>query len=337
MPLSESRASPTLVDVARAAGVSPSTASRVLNGGKPVSPSLTARVTEAAGRLGYVANVTARALRGRRNVLALIADDIGAESIGEMMAAMEAAARRAGAVATVSAGGGDHRRQMRLLDTVRALRPLALILTGTWIAAPELQLELEEELRSFVENEDGRVVLIGEPRLPYPTVSFDEHAIGVLIARHMTRRRLRSAVILAGPPNHHSMRDRTAGIQVVLAETGVDDVRILRSREDPQAAAEVLRRALRRRVPDAVLAANDRLATGALHALEDAGLGVPENVTVSGIDDIPIAQDLFPGLTTVALPFAAVGEEAVRLAVWGSSPAPIRTLFGGHLVVRESS
>lgn len=335
MPRSEPRDSPTLVDVARAAGVSPSTASRVLNGGKPVSAALAARVTKAAGRLGYVANVSARALRGRRNVLALIADDIGSEAVGEMMAAMEAAARRTGAVATVSAGGGDPLRQLNLVETVCARRPLALVLTGVWSAAPQIRQELGRALRSFVE-EDGRVVLIGQPRLPYSTVSFDEHGIGVLIARHMTRRPLRSAVILAGPANHDAFRERTAGFQTVLAEAGVDDVRILASGTDPEHAASVLRPALDRGVPDGVLAASDRLATGVLHALEDAGLRVPEDVAVSGVDDIPIARDLTPGLTTVALPFAAVGEEAVRLAMLGPSPVPVRTLFGGQLIVRES-
>lgn len=331
------RKSPTLADVASVAGVSKSTASRVLHGGKTVSASLTTRVLDAARTLGYVPDIPAQALRGRRDVLGFLADDVGTEAVGAMVTSMERAAHRLGLVATVSAAGGDPLRQLALLDTVRALRPRALILTGTWLVAPEIQTELERALGEYTEDGDTRIVIIGRPRAPFPSVGLDDYGAGLEMSQHLARLPLRSVVVLGGPLHHHAYRDRIVGFRQGLTEAGVTDVRVVHCRASRDAAAQALTHVLGEHVPDAVLAVNDRIATGALHALEDAGLRVPEDVALSGIDDIPLAQDLTPALTTIAFPFAGAGREAVRIAT-SDQPAhvPLRTVLGGRLMVRES-
>lgn len=319
------------------AGVSKATASRVLHGGKAVSAPLTARVLDAARDLGYVPDKAAQALRGRRDVLALLADDVGSEAVGAMVTALELAAHRLGLVATVSAAGGDPMQQLQLLDTVRALRPRALILTGTWLTAPQIQTGLARALDAYMRDDDSRVVMIGRPHSPYPSIGFDDYGAGLEMAQHMTRRSPQSVVLLGGPAHHHAYRDRLVGFREGLSEAGVADLRVVHCRASPEAAAQALTEELGQRVPDTVLAVNDRIATGALHALEDAGLSVPDDVALTGIDDIPLAQDLTPALTTIAFPFASAGREAVRIATSDSpGDVPGRTVLGGRLVVRES-
>ncbi|WP_225636601.1 LacI family DNA-binding transcriptional regulator [Streptomyces solaniscabiei] len=332
------RSSPTLSKVAAAAGVSKATASRVLHGGKQVSPDLTARVHSAARELGYVPDIAAQALRGRRDVLALLADDVGTEAVGAMVTALERAAHRDGLVATVSAAGGNPVQQLQLLNTVRAMRPRGLILTGTWLTAPEIQDELRQSLDAYTRDGDSRLVVIGRPHSHYPSIGFDDYGAGVAVAQHMARRHLRSVAVLGGPRHHHAYRDRTVGFREGLTEAGVHHIHVTHSQASPSGAAQALADALREHgVPDAVLAVNDRIATGALHALRDAGLDVPGDVALTGIDDIPLAQDLSPALTTIAFPFDIAGREAVRI-VTSDRPqdTPRRTVLGGHLVVRDS-
>ncbi|MFD7135824.1 LacI family DNA-binding transcriptional regulator [Streptomyces sp. NPDC059894] len=249
----------------------------------------------------------------------------------------ERAAHHLGLVATVSAAGGDPGQQLALLDTVRTLRPRALILTGTWPAAPEIQTELRKALDDHTQDGGTRIVVIGRPRSPFPSIGFDDYGAGLEMAQHMTRLPLRSVVVLGGPRHHHAYRDRIAGLRQGLAEADVTGIRVEHCRAARAAAAEALADVLSGHVPDAVLAVNDRIATGALHALEDAGLRVPDDVALSGVDGIPLAQDLTPALTTIAFPFGSAGREAVRIATADRpTDVPLRTVLGGQLIVRES-
>ncbi|ADI11753.1 LacI family transcriptional regulator [Streptomyces bingchenggensis BCW-1] len=302
-----------------------------------MSKALTDRVFSAARDLGYVPDKAAQALRGRRDVLALLADDVGSEAVGAMVTALEQAAHRLDLAATVSAAGGDPDRQLQLLNTVRALRPKALILTGTWLVAPQIQAELKHALNAYERDGDSRVVMIGRPHTRYPTIGFDDYGAGLEVAQHIARRAPRSVVLLGGPAHHDAYRDRLGGFREGLSAANVTDLRVVHCPTSPSAVARALTDELGRSRPDAVLAVNDRVATGALHALQEAGFEVPGDVALTGVDDIPLAQDLTPALTTIAFPFASVGREAVRLATSGDlDDIPRRTVLGGRLIVRES-
>jgi len=326
----------TLSDVAAAAGVSASTASRVLNGGKPVSADLDARVREAAARVGYVSNTVASAMRGRSGLLAILTDELGAEALAELAIAAGEAATAVELSTTVSSAGVEPEQQLLALRVLRSLRPRALVLTGGWISEASIRGAVEDELSGFVDDEDGAVVVMGPPVLPYPTVSFDDFGDGKLIARHMAAEGGSSALVLAGPSTNESYRRRAAGILAGLDESGVHDVRVLHSENESRAAEDVIVRHITASTPEMILCVNDRLALGAYAAVDDLGLRVSQDVTLSGMDDLPVAHQLTPSLTTIVHPLREAGSLVVALALQVTG-AHERRVLPGALVIRDSS
>ncbi|MGW9111662.1 LacI family DNA-binding transcriptional regulator [Microbacterium sp. NPDC055683] len=327
----------TLSDVAAAAGVSPSTASRVLNGGKPVSADLEHRVRSAAAQIGYVSNAAASAMRGRSGLLAILTDELGAEALAELAIAAGAVATAAGLTTSVSSAGARPSQQILAIRVLRSLRPRAVVLTGGWISDPAIRPALEQELAEYVDRDEGVVVVMGPDVLPYPTVGFDDFGDGAAVARHLAAGGGRRALVLAGPRTHGGYRARAEGMLTALREAGVDDVRVVHTaNESDHAEAGVLEHAVDA-APDLLLCVSDRLALGAYAALDGLGLRIPEDVAICGIDDIPVASQLTPGLTTVAHPLLEAGELVVSMATSGEADAAERRVLPGSLVVRESS
>jgi LacI family transcriptional regulator len=327
-----------LVDVARTAGVSPSTASRVLNGGKPVSAALEQRVLTVARELGYAPNLAARALRGSRNTVALVVDDVTTASIGAIVASMESAARSSGSIVTVSASGTDTLRQLSSIRVLAALRPRAMVLTGRWVEAAELEGGLEEELEQYVAA-GGHVVVIGSSGMPYPSVVVSDFANARRMGVHMASLERSSYLIVAGPQDHPALAARTAGFIDGLTASGIarEAIEVVHCGMTRESATRATADAYDAARHDALLAANDVLAFGAMSELEQRGLAIPGDVCISGVDDLPLARDVTPGLTTIALPFDEIGRAALRLATEGPDVAGARIEFTGSLVLRGST
>ncbi|WP_460797717.1 LacI family DNA-binding transcriptional regulator [Microbacterium sp. GXF0217] len=323
--------------MARAAGVSASTASRVLNGGKPVSEDLDARVRQAAADVGYVSNAVASAMRGRRGLLAILTDELGVEALAELSIAAGEAATAAGLTTTVSSAGTEPQQQIFALQVLRSLRPRAIVLTGAWVSEPSIRAELESELDAFVQHENGTVVVLGPAVLPYPSVSFDDYEDGRMVAHHVATGGGRSALILAGPATNESGRLRAEGIEAGLREAGINDIHTLHSRNESGDAEAVVSSYVLSAAPDMILCVNDRLALGAYAAIDGLGLQLPQDVSLSGIDDLPVAHDLEPPLTTVAHPLREAGELVVQLALQGGTASEHRELLPGRLIIRGST
>jgi LacI family transcriptional regulator len=175
--------------------------------------------------------------------------------------------------------------------------------------------------------------------MPFDAIGFDDEGTAREVAVHVAGAGHRNVVILAGDRDRTSFAARAAGFVAGLRENGVapGGIRVVGcevSREGGYAAA---RRLLARTAgrPDAIVAANDLIAIGALSALRAEGVPVPGEVSVTGFDDIELAADVTPRLTTAALPLAEAGAGAIRMAL---SPAavPRTRIMRGHLVVRES-
>lgn len=329
----------TLHDVAAAAGVSVSTASRVLGGSsRTVAPQYQERVLAAAAALRYTADASARAMRRASDSITLIVDDLTTPSIGMVVAAMEREARTAGAFVTVSSTGGTPARQLETVRRLRALRPRAIVFTSSRLPADLAGGRLLGELHGYA-RDGGRVVLVGDTDMPFDSISFDNHGAARALGEYVAGAGHRDVVILAGESARSNVTARATGFAEGLRAGGVaaDRIRTVHcevSRAGGAAAARGLLPGLAG--VDAVMAANDLIAIGAMSALRAAGVSVPEDVSVTGFDDIQLAVDVTPRLTTVALPLAEVGAEAIRLAVRdGAEPA--HTSVGGRLVVRDSA
>ncbi|WP_199044473.1 LacI family DNA-binding transcriptional regulator [Glycomyces salinus] len=326
----------TLRDVAQAAGVSPSTASRVLNGGElRVSERLSARVLAVAEALGYVSNQAAQALRGRRTAVMLLASDPRTASVAAIAAGMEAAGRERGALVSIVGVGSGAAAHRTALEVLHGLRPRALVVTSASFAdVPSDQIL--PELERFRADGCG-VVFIGEHDTPFPAVRFDDIELGRTVGRYMGGLgRSRAAVLTT--PLHPALESRTVGFVRGLSERGFDpgSVTIERCEITREGGRDAARRLSRLRPrPDLVLAGNDVLAIGALNAFRHSGIEVPTDIALSGVDDIPLARDVTPALTTVALPFEEAGEMALEMAL---APEPPRDfVLSGRLIVRAST
>ncbi len=320
----------TLSDVAKIAGVSPSTASRVLNGGANVSDSLRVRVLAVADSLGYVSNLAAQALRGRRRAVFTLVPDPRTFPIATQAAAVEEAARDQGVLASIVMIGRDTATHVSTIRALRTLRPHAMIVSYT----ESDTVTVGPELQRFV-DEGGRVVTIGEPGLGFPTVSHNDRANVVQMGEHlMSLGRRRPAIVT----DRGLLRHRVEEMLASFARHGIDPATVpveeagLTSADAREATRRLLDGGSR---PDLIYASNDVLALGVLDALADAGVAVPDQIAVAGHDDIPLAHDATPGLTTVALDFAGAGRAALAMVLSDDQPAD--TILPGRLVIRAST
>jgi LacI family transcriptional regulator len=330
----------TLHDVAARAGVSVATASRVIGGGtRTVAPDLARRVLAAAAELDYTADASARAMRRRSDAVTLVADDLTTPSIALMVAAMERQARADGAFVSVASTHGAPDRQVETIRRLRALRPRVLVLTSGRIGADTAGGRVLGELNAYVAD-GGRVVIVGDTDLPFDSISFDNHGSARLMGRHLADTGHRRVVILGGPRGQAATGARVDGFIDGLRDGGVArrGIRVLHGPVTRQGGADAVGKAISGGVGDvdAIVATNDTIAIGALTALRDAGIRVPEDVSLSGFDDIPLAADVTPRLTTIALPLAEGGVEAIRFATSDRS-GTAHLLLRGHLVVRDST
>lgn len=329
----------TLHDVAREAGVSLATASRVLNGSaRRVAESYRERVQEAAARLGYTANLSAQATaRGTSATVALLVADITDPYFGQVAAGVARGADEAGLVMTIAVTGRDHEREAHHLHALRGQRPRGLILASTRTMGSAAHPALQRELEALAAL-GGRVVAIGRGAPGLRAISVDNRggarALGVALARHGYRK----AVLLAAAEGLLSSDDRVEGFTAGFTAGGATVLRVHRSsfnREDgEQAMAEALTAGVE--PGTVVFAASDTAAIGAMAAIRAAGRSVGVDIALAGFGDIQTSSDVTPTLTTVQVPLEQIGYLALRAAVetdWN----PDSAVTGFHVQLRDST
>jgi LacI family transcriptional regulator len=311
--------SSTLAEVARRAEVSLATASRVLNGStRGVTPELRARVLEAAEELRYVPNAHAQALaRASTRMVGVIVHDVGDPYFAEISRGILRVATDAGRLVMICNTYRDTARELEYVATLRAHRVEALVLAGSGIDDQDFSKAMAAQLNAFA-TAGGRVALIGRHLFPGDAVMPDNVGGGRDLARALLRLGHRRIGVITGPPQLTTTRDRLDGFRGALEEAGVElpGAHVLSSdftREGgATAAAELLDRA-----PDltAVFGMNDAVAIGVLRELRARGARVPDDVSVAGFDDMPVAADVTPALSTVRVPMAELGARAMSLAL----------------------
>lgn len=301
----------TLLEVARAAGVTAATVSNVMRGKGKVGAQTKERVLAAAQDLGYRPNLNARALaEGRPSTIALVVSSIANPFYPEFALAVERAVRQRGYFLLVCNTNDDPEQERAYLDAVGgSLAHGVLVMNADFV-----QLDALQALR-----ERGVPVVLcmwehpAEPP-PLPSIAVDFELAGRIAAEHLLKlghRRI-GAVVGSEATGNHIWRYR--GFSEALARAGVvhtpADVRF---GHDTIEAGRSAAHALLAAVPDltALFASNDLPAIGALQAAADLGLAVPRELSVVGITDIQLAAEVRPALTTVAVPTA----EAASLAV----------------------
>jgi LacI family transcriptional regulator len=329
-----------LADVAERAGVSLATASRALAGREGVSEQVANRVREVSRDLGYVANLHARTLAGgSTSTVGLIVHQIDDPYFSEIASAVIKAAGQQGLMVQICHSARDPRQELKQIRNLIAQRVGVLIVAGSGYTDPSLEADSKAELSAF-QDAGGRVAVIGRHFLSADAVLPDNEAAGDTIADHVLSLGHREIAVAAGPKRLTTVVDRLAGVESALRRKGLSlaDLLVVETdftRDGGRGAAEQILRDRPRTT--AIIALNDAMAIGVLSMLRSQGISVPDQISVTGFDDVAVAADLAPSLTTVRLPMAEMGQLALTLALKPRSSRFRRKSTGHVLVVRDST
>ncbi|MFG2945849.1 LacI family DNA-binding transcriptional regulator [Streptomyces adustus] len=332
-------AGPTLAVVAREAGVSVPTASKVVNGRDDVAPDTRRRVTEALDRLGYVRRPRFDTVRTPR-LVDLVVPALDGPRSGAVLHGVEEAAQDTGLDVVVSADAprpGAARAQRGWLDRLTA-RGSAGVLLNLAEPTPSQYARLDQ-LRIPYVLIDPAV----EPPPGVVSVGAANWQGGVTATEHLLSLGHERIAVIAGPRRTLCAGARIAGYRSALASAGLRlRPEYLRHGRADEAGARIrMRELLDLPVPPtAVFVCSDRMALGVYQALTERDLTVPHDVSVVGFDDLPEARWASPSLTTVRQPLAEMAATALRLLVRmadGHRPEGTRTELSTRLVERSST
>ncbi|QFY14680.1 LacI family DNA-binding transcriptional regulator [Nonomuraea phyllanthi] len=322
-----------LMDVAVRAGVSAMTVSRVLNAPDRVKAETRARVLAAVRELDYRPNQAARQLvTGRSGVLGVVSIDTTLYGPASTLYCIEQAARNAGFNVSIASLPSLTRRSME--EGVERLR--AQSVDGVIIVAPH---ESAADGLRHLPPEMPVVAVDAGDDIPVPVAKVDQRAGAVRATRHLLSLGHRTVWHVAGPADWLDANGRIEGWREVLASADRPVPEVLRGDWSSRSGYQLGQRLAPDPEVTAVFVANDQMALGVVRALREAGRRVPEEVSVSGFDDIPESAYFWPPLTTVRQDFGEVGRHAFHLLLdrmAGTEPDQ-RRLIEPELVVREST
>jgi LacI family transcriptional regulator len=298
----------TIRDVARRAGVSVATVSRVFNASGPVREETRRRIHDVARELRYVPDPAARSLTMRRTgAIGVILPDLYGEFFSEVIRGIDQTARRHGYHLLVSSSHNDRREIEAAVQAMRG-RVDGLLLMSPGLDGEDLAANLP----------DGHPVVLlncAARGAPFHALNIDNFGGAAAMVRHLLALGHRAIAIIKGAERNFDARERLRGYRAALRGGGGEGDRRWEADGDftESAGYDGARRlvALKRR-PRAIFAANDSMAIGALSALREAGVEVPGEVAVAGFDDIPMARYMSPPLSSVHVPINGLGERATE-------------------------
>jgi DNA-binding LacI/PurR family transcriptional regulator len=306
-------------DVARLAGVSAGTASRVLSGSSyPVSDRARQRVEEAAHALNYVTNSAARALvTGRSEIVGAIVHDITDPFFSAVVRGLQDAAVAAGLVVLVGNDDRDAAKLEGYLTMLLSQKPTGVVLIGGQLRDPAATLPVALAVQRM--SEQGvPVVAVGRYELDIPHVAVDDVAAAECAVSHLTALGHRRIAFLGGPLNSTTVQDRYSGYSAALMRIGepLDEQLVIQTPLTLEGGAQAITRLVAAGAPfTAVFCATDEVAFGAMSALRELGLRVPTDVSVAGFNDVVMSAHSDPPLTTIHVPARDLGLAAWRLLV----------------------
>ncbi|MDQ6633930.1 MAG: LacI family transcriptional regulator [Gemmatimonadota bacterium] len=336
----------TLHDIAKRCKVSTATVSAVVNGAEWVSEKTRARVQRAVDEMGYHPNQFARGLKRREgHAVGVIVSDLTNPFFTQVVRSLSHALHEAGRA--MSLCDSDHRHDLGE-ENLRMLvegQIVGLVIIGDSVP--------ENTLHAFMKHR-GRVPVIAierEYQLPGVSCLLVDSELGAYTAtRHLVERGCERIAMITGPATGpgsatYGRAQRYDGYLRALAASGraAEPELVVDGNFRYESGRAAMRRllALNGRRPDAVFAANDMMALGAMSVIREAQLRVPDDVALVGFDNVPMTALMMPGLTTMAMPMSELGGAAARLleqqlALAGRHQSE-RHIFSAELIVRDSS
>jgi DNA-binding LacI/PurR family transcriptional regulator len=331
----------TLRDVARLAGVSVSTASIALAGSERVSPSTKEAVLRAAAQLRYIPNSPGRALRSSRvGAIAVVIPHTSHHVFThpifmDLLEGVTAVADELRLTTILSTGLNAQDEAPAYLRILQARQADGVIVASA---------SVDDENVDRLVASGYPVTLVGRrPHRPnLHCVGIDDFNGGLRATEHLIAvHGYRRIAHIAGPLAHQSAIDKVEGYRAALGKAGIayDDTMVIESDYTQEGGYEACARLLDSGRPEAIVAANDQMAFGAIEAMRDRGLDAPQDIAIVGYDDIGLARVMQPQLTTVQADLVEVGRlaaERLLALLDGEEPSPVQRELPTMLVVRSS-
>jgi len=325
----------TVLDVAKRAGVSPMTVSRVVNGSGPVSPKLRARVEKALKETGYVPNTVARNLRTKRtDTIGLVMPDITNPFFTHVVRGVEVAARAAGLLLLLTNTDQRPDEELRVVSMLLQRQVDGMLAIPAGACSDTARLCREAGVPLVIVDRRPEVSGLDVVRADAEGGSYE---LGQLLAglghRHMA--------VLTGPEYAPTAVDRAVGFAKALEEAGLPAPIVRHGDFSLVSGSEMTQLVMQEEPrPTAIFACNNFLAIGTQHKLEELGLRIPEDVALVGLDDLPTEMVTFPFLTVSAQPAEEMGRRAVELLlerIKSPDEGPREILLPTELTIRRSS
>lgn len=320
----------TIRDVARRAQLSVATVSRALNGFENVSEQARERIALAVSELGYVPHAGARSLSlARNNAIGVVLPDLHGEFFSEIVRGMDREASRRGYLLLLS---NLHAKSEQATQAVRAMRGRVdgLIVMAPHLGEEELAAALPSGIPAVLVNTRGHAG-------GHSAIHLDNAAGAAAVVGHFAALGHKRLVHIAGPSGNIDAQERSVATKAAAKKHGLELTIIEGNFEEESGAAAIKTLLSSGHRFDAIFAANDNMAIGALDALRKAGVRIPDDVAIAGFDDIPLARHL--GITTVRVRIAELGERALArlLEALAKGDSGGDELHAPELVVRWTS
>jgi len=328
----------TLNDVAKEAEVSIASASRAINGLDNVAEGVRTRVLEAAAKLKYIPHGGARSLAlAKTNTIGLLLPDIYGEFFSEIIRGVDVAARARGLHLLVSGSHGD------IKEAVAAILAMSGRVDGLLVMSP------------FVDSQDlGAVLPVSLPLVTiasrigqsgYGAITVDNYAGGRLAVEHLVAQGCTRLAHISGPESNFEAQERKRGFEDAVKTAGAKVAHAVVHEGDftEESGFRCIKDMLSAGAPtpDGIFVGNDMMAVGALFALKENGVSVPDDMAIVGFDDVPIARFAQPSLSTLRVGVYELGRRGLDLladALADPDAEPAESIvISPELVIRESS
>lgn len=329
-PQNPNRRRVTIIDIAKAAGVSKSTASRALTGNGYTSEKVRRRVLAAAERLHYIPDAHARQLRAQTsNIIGVVVSQLENSFYADLASGAAHEAKNRGYITLLF----DDDSTSDILEAMLTMRVAGVVITPTDEKTTNLLLA-----NNIPVVEADRVTATDR----CDSVSVNNHDAVAIATRDLLDKGHRHIALLLDETDWTTGKDRLSGFKESYAREGIDisNAEVGYAGWSAQDARELVARLLeQKRVPTAIFAANNLLAEGAYRAIQDAGMSIPEDISLVCFDDAPWMSMVTPGITTIAQDAALLGTTAVRQLISriGNPQAPFQaTVLNAHIESRGS-
>lgn len=332
----------TIKEIARKAGVSFSTVSRALKGSQSISVGTRERVLKVAQELNYLPNQAARMLVSRAHArthqhgtIAIVYESaipLNDAYFSKVIRSIVEEASGDGFSTSMTALGADYDSVLKLSGSFRAMGTAGVIVVGNATTAV---------LRLLGEN-CRNCVVVDKPAGPVTSVYNDNARGAYRVVSHLIATGCRRIALISGAPDHYFSRSLLRGYRAALRRHGIElDASLVAEGEfHIQSGYDAMLRLLDRGVPPDAVFSNDEMAFGAMRAVKERGLRIPEDVSVFGFDNLPLSRQTEPPLSTVRVDYEHMARTAVRQIIENSRRAeitPVRIVLPVQLLVRGST